>query len=127
VIRSIDHVAVVTTDVERAASFYAEALGFHETGRLETGHRGTLVFLSLDGTMVELFGGGEPKGPAEGQPDVGYKHICLLVDDVDVEYARLMARGVEFHMAPTTVEAGLRIAFFRDPDGNPIELLQRPE
>jgi catechol 2,3-dioxygenase-like lactoylglutathione lyase family enzyme len=29
-------------------------------------------------------------------------------------------------MEPTDAESGLRLAFLRDPDGNPIELLQRP-
>jgi glyoxylase I family protein len=126
VIKSIEHVAVVTTDVERAANFYTEALGFREVGRLETSHSGTIVFVSLNGTQVELFGGGKPKEVEEAQQSVGYKHIALRVDDVDAEYARLKAFGVEFYMEPTTVESGLRIAFFRDPDGSPIELFQRP-
>jgi catechol 2,3-dioxygenase-like lactoylglutathione lyase family enzyme len=127
VIKSIDHVAVVTADVERAAEFYTELLGFQETARLETTHSGTIIFVSLNGCQVELFGGGKPRDPGEEVNEVGYKHITLLVDDVDAEYARLNGRGVDFYMEPTAVESGLRLAFFRDPDGNAIELLQRPE
>jgi catechol 2,3-dioxygenase-like lactoylglutathione lyase family enzyme len=126
VIKGIEHVALVTTDVERAAKFYTEALGFREVGRLETSHSGTIVFVSLNGTQVELFGGGRPKESEEAQQSVGYTHIALRVDDVDAEYARLKALGTDFYMEPTTVDAGLRIAFFRDPDGSPIELFQRP-
>ena len=125
-IEGIAHVAVVTTDLERAAKFYTEVVGFRETARLETTHSGTIIFVSLNGTEVELFGGGRPRDSKEERNEVGYKHICLLVDDVDVEYARLKALGVEFHMEPRDDETGLRLAFFRDPDGNPIELLQRP-
>jgi catechol 2,3-dioxygenase-like lactoylglutathione lyase family enzyme len=124
VITGIDHVAVVATDVERAAKFYTEVLGFREVARLETSHSGTLVFVGLGGTLVELFGGGKPR--AKGDTDeVGYRHICLGVDDVDAEYERIKGLGVDFYMEPTTVESGLRIAFFRDPDGSPIELMQR--
>ena len=121
-IKGIDHVALVTTDVERAAKFYTEVVGLRETARLETTHSGTIVFVGVNGTTVELFGGG--KAPTSA---VGYKHICFLVDDVDAEYARLKGRNVEFDMEPATVDAGLRIAFFRDPDGNRVELMQRPE
>ena len=124
-IKDIDHVAVVTTDVERAAKFYTDALGFREVGRLETSHSGTLVFLSLGGTMVELFGGGKPRASGD-TGEVGYRHIALLVDDTDAEYERLKGLGVEFTMEPATVESGLRIAFFKDPDGSPIEIMQRP-
>jgi catechol 2,3-dioxygenase-like lactoylglutathione lyase family enzyme len=126
VIKDIDHVAVVTTDVERAAKFYTDALGFREVGRLETSHSGTLVFLSLGGTMVELFGGGKPTTSGD-TGEVGYRHIALLVDDTDAEYERLKGLGVEFTMEPATVESGLRIAFFKDPDGSPIEIMQRPK
>lgn len=125
-IKGIDHVAVVTTDVERAAKFYTEALGFREVARLETSHSGTLVFMGLNGTLVELFGGGKAK-TSSGTAEVGYRHICLLVDDVDAEHERLKGHGVDFDMEPTTVEAGLRVAFFKDPDGSPLELMQRPK
>jgi glyoxylase I family protein len=126
-IKALDHVAVITTDVERAAAFYTGLLGFHETARLETTHSGTIIFVGLNGAQVELFGSGEPRHPDEASRRVGYAHITLLVDDVDAEYDRLKAAGVEFYMDPTTAESGLRLAFFRDPDGNPIELLQRPD
>lgn len=125
-IKALDHVAVITTDVERAAAFYTGLLGFRETARLETSHSGTIIFVGLNGAQVELFGNGEPRPPEEAPRRVGYAHITLLVDDVDAEHDRLKAAGVEFYMEPTTVESGLRLAFFRDPDGNPIELLQRP-
>ena len=129
-IKGIDHVALVTTDVERAAKFYTEKLGFHETARLETTHSGTIIFVSLNGCQVELFGNGRPRGPNEspyGGEQVGYKHMTLLVDSVDDEHARLKALGVRFFMEPADVESGMRLAFFTDPDGNAIELLERPE
>lgn len=125
-ITGIDHFAVVTTDVARAARFYTELLGFRETMRLETSHSGTIIFIGLGEAQLELFGGGTPRsGPAEGRP-VGFTHIALKVDDIDADYERLAAAGIAFDMKPTTVESGLRIAFFKDPDGNTIELMQRP-
>ena len=128
-VKSIHHFAVVTTDVERAAKFYTELLGFRETGRLGAGG-GTIVFVSLDGAKIELFGGGKPRDPQQpslGSGAVGYTHLALSVDSVRDEAARLKTAGVEFTMEPREVEPNFWIAFFKDPDGNPLELFQRPE
>jgi catechol 2,3-dioxygenase-like lactoylglutathione lyase family enzyme len=49
------------------------------------------------------------------------------VEDIDASYAELSARGVPFHVPPEDFpdEAPtMRIAFFRDPDGNVLELVQ---
>ena len=127
-IKDLDHLALVTTDAERAAHFYIDLLGFKESGRLEnTPHSGTIIFISLGGTQIELFGTGDAAATPAAERAVGYKHLALLVDDIDGEYERLRAAGVEFGMVPTTVESGLRIAFFTDPDGNALELMQRPK
>lgn len=40
------------------------------------------------------------------------------VDDVDLEYERLKALGVEFITTPTTYPWGNRAVHFRDADGN---------
>ncbi|HUU54637.1 MAG TPA: VOC family protein [Armatimonadota bacterium] len=123
-IQGVAHIAVVTTDLGRAVTFYTEVLGFEETLRLETTHSGTIVFVSANGTQLELFGGGKPKEQGEGEGKVGYPHVALLVDDVDAEYERLRSLGVEFDMPPAEAEAGIRLAFFRDPDGNAIEIIR---
>jgi len=124
-IKGLAHIAVMTTDVERAAAFWQEMLGFKETLRLETPHSGTIIFVSANGTQVELFGGGKPRETAPVEKEVGYPHLALDVDDVDAEYERLKKLGVEFDMPPTDAEAGIRLAFFRDPDGNPLEIITR--
>jgi catechol 2,3-dioxygenase-like lactoylglutathione lyase family enzyme len=124
VITGIAHLAVVTSDIDQAVDFYTGVLGFHETLRLETDHSGTIVFVSVDGTQLELFGGGQPREPGEDEGKVGYPHVALAVDDVDAEYERLRSLGVEFDMPPTDAEAGIRLAFFRDPDGNRIEIIR---
>jgi glyoxylase I family protein len=126
VIKGLDHLALVTTNAERAAAFFKDLLGFKETGRLETSHSGTIIFISLGDTQIELFGYGDVNASRGEDKAVGFKHLALAVEDIDAEYERLKAAGVEFYMVPTTVESGLRIAFFRDPDGNAFELMQRP-
>jgi predicted enzyme related to lactoylglutathione lyase len=49
--------------------------------------------------------------------------VALDTDDVDSEWKRLTAAGVEFVEKPTDY-GQLRIATLRDPEGNLIQLLQ---
>ena len=61
------------------------------------------------------------KGPAPGVK--GAISIGLEVDDLDAEMARLKAKGVVFQ-GNVAEDGPVRLAFFGDPDGNPIYLTQ---
>jgi catechol 2,3-dioxygenase-like lactoylglutathione lyase family enzyme len=57
----------------------------------------------------------------------GWDHLALEVEDIDAAYAELSAAGIPFHVPPEDFpeEApSVRIAFFKDPDGNVLELVQ---
>jgi lactoylglutathione lyase len=123
VIKGFHHFAVKTTDIERSAQFYRDVLGMREKMRLSFDDGSYLVMLALGETSVELFGGAKPKDPNEDRGEVGYVHLALTVDNVDAEYERIKALGYSFYIEPRTFQ-NLRCAFFRDPDGIPIELLQ---
>jgi lactoylglutathione lyase len=123
VIKGFHHFAVKTTDIERSAQFYRDVLGMREKMRLSFDDGSYLIMLALGETSVELFGGAKPKDPNEDRGEVGYVHLALTVDDVDAEYERIKGLGYSFYIEPKTFKS-LRVAFFRDPDGIPIELLQ---
>ncbi|MBO0588346.1 VOC family protein [Sporosarcina sp. E16_8] len=49
--------------------------------------------------------------------------LIFRVDDVDATYDQLKSRDVEFEKKPhDTPEWGMRVAYFRDPAGNLIEI-----
>ena len=53
----------------------------------------------------------------------GYQHFCLHVDNVDAVRAELIRRGVDVVGEPFEIEdISRRLALFRDPWGNMIEL-----
>ena len=62
---------------------------------------------------------GELEPPRKGEPVVNF-----LVDDVDRAHRELSARGVKFTKGPEDTLWGSRIALFRDPDGNTLQLTQ---
>ena len=67
---------------------------------------------------------GVPAG-GRGQPHEAEVILDFLVDDVDTEYPRVDALGVEWVMPPTTQPWGNRSMIFRDPAGNLINVFSR--
>ena len=53
-----------------------------------------------------------------------FRHmVALSSDDLDADYERIKAAGVEFIEPPTQHES-LRIATLKDPEGNLVQLFQ---
>jgi len=122
-----DHVAITVSDMERSVAFYRDLLGLEVAGQLLLrDNTFKIVYLRSGDAKVELF---EFRGieaeTAVGLPDTvgGFKHLALQTDDVDAVAARLKTAGVTFTVEPKDASGGVRLAFFRDPDGNLLELV----
>jgi catechol 2,3-dioxygenase-like lactoylglutathione lyase family enzyme len=63
-----------------------------------------------------------PVNPARPVCDQGWTHLCLDVTDVDAEYQRMLAAGVDTHSEPQRVADGVKTLYVRDPDGNVLEM-----
>lgn len=115
----VHHMAIITDDVARLRAFYVDVLGLPVVG----GFPGrAIIFIGAGGTAIELV-------ERSARPDGGggWDHLALEVADIDTAYAELTARGVPFHSAPMAfppAAPSVRIAFFKDPDGNVLELVQ---
>ena len=122
----IDHTTITVSDIASSVDFYTRLLGFvidHEMSLPESHLH--IVFLRLGDSVLELFDVGQVRGTMVSDVNeiVGFKHICLEVDSVDLEFARLAEAGVGFRLTPTTVQ-NVRVAFLKDPDGMDIELIE---
>ena len=141
-IRGVHHTAFSTTDLDRLLHFYCDLLGAEKLsdGRWGPGNQPINQVLGLPDTagrssMIRLgnlhlelwqFETPAPAARTARPPasQLGLTHICLEVDDVDAEYARLKAAGIDFHTAPMTF-GRQRATYGRDPDGNIFEVLQQ--
>jgi len=117
------HVAIRVHDFDASVKFYTEVLGFTERVRWGEGNGRGILLDTGDGNYLEIFAGGAP-GP---KPEGAFLHLALRTDNVDkaIEVAR--AAGMEVTVEPKDVSLGTvpaRIAFFRGPDGEIIELFQ---
>ena len=124
-ITDFGHLAFTAHDLGRSLSFYA-TLGFKEAFRLHH-EDGSLMLVYLHVTedrFIEVF----PNGPL---PDLDRKtsfmHLCLLVDDIQATVERLQKEEVAIEQEPKVGLDHNWQAWLRDPDGNPIELMQLVE
>lgn len=124
------HVTVSVSDIDQALAFYRDLLGFPVLGRLYYRNKVGLVIEFLDignGAILEIFSFSAPTKPSEWIPDdlqLGPRHIAFKVRNTDATTRRLKAAGVEFTLDPLDATGGVRIAFFKAPDGELLEIIQ---
>jgi lactoylglutathione lyase len=114
-----DHNNINVRDIEKSLSFYREALGLTETGRIESPDKSfTLVFLGDGKTAhrLELTWLRERTEPYNlGDNEF---HLALVVDDYKAAFAQHKEMGcVCFE------NQAMGIYFIQDPDGYWLEIL----
>jgi methylmalonyl-CoA/ethylmalonyl-CoA epimerase len=130
-VKQINHVAVVVDDMDKALSFWRDALGMdlHEV-RDVPAEKSQVAFLPLAGSEVELVrpitdDTGIAKYLAKRGP--GMHHICLEVDDIEGMLAQLKSKGVRLiNEEPRTAADGKKYAFIHpeSASGVLVELYQ---
>jgi catechol 2,3-dioxygenase-like lactoylglutathione lyase family enzyme len=111
----VNGICIVTDDVARLRSFYADAL------RAEAEGDDTFTAFRTAGGALSLFSsdGMEQMAPGSmAQAGVGRYTLEIEVDDVDAEFDRLSTLGCVIVKPPTTQPWGRRSVWVRDPDGN---------
>lgn len=147
---TLDHVAVMVSDLQRSLTFYHDLLGLefvaseeHDDGPISEmtalpavhmreyrlrpaggvhGH----ARLSGPGLTVDLIEWRNPDSPQLRYPihHVPSAHLCFGVESVPEMYEVLVAAGVEVVSPPVRFsgEGEWHVLFFYDPDGNLLEL-----
>jgi catechol 2,3-dioxygenase-like lactoylglutathione lyase family enzyme len=123
------HVTLSVSDVDRVSHWYADVLGFQIRDRFTLtrpdNQKIQIVRVEIPGLRMNISqfpGFISPERSGENQ---GWRHLALQVDNIDQSYQRLQKQGVQFLTEPFTYDPpGYRIAFFRDLEGNILELYQ---
>jgi glyoxylase I family protein len=113
-VSQIDHVSVITTDVERSRRFYGGLLGLKEIPRPST-FDFVVVWYDLGNMHVHLL-------LKEQADTISPRHFALRVADAKAAREHFRKHGVE--TSETTLIPGADRFFIRDPDGNRIEIIQ---
>ncbi|HEY3557222.1 MAG TPA: VOC family protein [Kribbella sp.] len=123
-IYELNHVGGRVRDLDASLEFYG-GLGAEVVDRLfMAGARVNRVHIQLATGLVELLHHEE----LDEQATYGLNHVGFMTDDLDGDYARLMALGYDDLSSPRVAGSGQgRLAFLSDPNGVRVELLQRSE
>ena len=122
----LDGFGLFVDDMPAMIRFYRDVLGFEITEDENTSN----VYLVKDGTLFLLYGRNDfEKMTGRNYEDSrglnGHFEIALYVDtfeDVDKEYARIIAQGGRSVLEPTTEPWGQRTCYIADPEGNLVEI-----
>lgn len=113
-------------DLSRAAAFYSEP-GFVESFRTPESGEPIHIELTLDGftlgiATIEAAKEHGVQAGGEGR----WTEIVLWTDDTDAALNLLIAKGAALlSAAHDFLDGQLRAAWIADPDGNPVQLVQR--
>ena len=130
------HLALNARALDAMKRFYVDLLGFEvewepdaDNVYLSSGcdnlalHRSTPL---ATGRSTALATSGASDGPSAASP---LDHLGVIVrsaDDVDRWAAFLESRGVTLEARPRTHRDGARSCYFRDPDGNRVQIIHHP-
>jgi glyoxylase I family protein len=124
----VHHISMHVRDLEKSITFY-EALGFEVKYSWGKAPKKTVLMDTGDGNYFEMSQG----DPEAEYPEGVFRHLALRADDAKaaLELARkagaevtIEARDVKLSSVPPIP---IRIAFFKGPDGELIELFQDEE
>ncbi|WP_435176415.1 VOC family protein [Halorussus sp. AFM4] len=136
------HVGIVVSDLDEAVSFYRDALGLSVADEFTLTEDGIGTAIGVDGatgefvhleacgddgddTRIELIEY-DPAGDdctAGAINQVGAKHVGFAVEDIEEFYENLPDE-VEPVSEPQAIEIDTSILFFRDPEGNFVEVVE---
>jgi catechol 2,3-dioxygenase-like lactoylglutathione lyase family enzyme len=119
----IHHIALYTPNLAGLEAFYTQTLGFPVVRRWDAAG---IVFVDAGGVWLELTRLDQPSlhaPPHSIDQGIGLNHIAFRVTNIDITFEELVRRGVQVLAAPSNYEQ-VRVAFFADPDGNVLELIE---
>jgi catechol 2,3-dioxygenase-like lactoylglutathione lyase family enzyme len=119
------HACIITQNLETLRDFYREVLQVEPKVYQED-----YLEFPLEGAILSLYRQESLERTVPGAMQAGRNQSVMLefqVADVDREYARLKKAQVpiDWVMAPITFPWGNRSIYFRDPEGNMVNLYSR--
>lgn len=140
--KAVRHFGIVVNNMEKSLHFYRDLLGLKvKADALEEGEFidailglqktkvRTIKMLADEGnTLVELLWFQSYPSKKKGNDkifNIGFSHLALTVRDIDQMYEKLKEEGIKFNSSPQKSPDGkVKVAFCRDFDGLPVELVE---
>ena len=121
---SIDHIAIISSDYQKAKDFYVDKLGFKVKREVERKDRDDFIITleAPNGILIELFIERNPPRRVTRPEAAGLRHLAFRVQDIEESVEKLNKKGIETEEIRIDPQNGKIMTFFMDPDGLPLEL-----
>lgn len=120
----MEHLGVCAEHPKALADWYVNCLGFRIV-RVVAEHN-TYFIRAKDGSMLEVYPNKDRSDEVDNVHQ-GLCHIALSVTDLSAEVERLRSSGVVVPVESLVITPEMKLAFFRDPEGNLLHLVERAE
>lgn len=119
-LNGIEHTGMLVNNTELLARWYSELFGATVVSR--SGSDPAIIFLGFGGgALLELV----PASEEQWATPTDHVHLCLSVPSLDRAVAGLRESGTALDRPVFKAYDGSRVAFFRDPEGNLLQLVER--
>ncbi len=120
------HIAMKVKDFDKTVQFYRDVLGMTPFKQWGQDDSRAVMLDSGDGSCLEIFAGGS----GEPKPEGAFMHLAFNCADVKTVIERVRQAGMTVTMEtkdleiPSSPPYPVRIAFFKGPEGELVELFQ---
>ncbi len=119
----IEHVAIYAKDTKALSDWYKDMFDgevVYDNGK------GTYFIAFSDKSMIEFCSAESENVPTE-LTTPGIRHIAMSVDEFDALAKKVVDSGAPILKEANVNAKGIGTIFFRDPEGNIVHLISRPE
>lgn len=126
ILNQIHHIAIIASDYKKTKEFYVKKLGFKIIRENYREDRADYkIDLQMGDCELEIFVIQDAPERLSYPEALGLRHLAFRVEDIEEAVKQLNEKGIETEPIRTDVFTGERMAFFKDPDGLPLELHER--
>lgn len=125
---AFNHIAFNCRDVRRQEEFYRRHFGFRRSRTFNAGKPNEFILIKLGSMRLELHPTESVKTPTPkaGEQPLGFKHLAFDVPKLEPVLEALRQDGVQADpiISLPYIAPDARVVFFRDLEGNIIELME---
>ncbi len=119
----IDHPAVASNDVDALADWYCDVLGYEKYHRDD---KPVWMLKAPDGSLIEVMPKDGTSRPPRTTWTPGWSHLALRVSDFEGSVKLLEQYNVKWLGEAVEAIGGGRVRSFEDPEGNMLQIVERP-
>jgi glyoxylase I family protein len=121
-VKGIEHVGLCAQNPEQLVEWYVSVLNCEVVHSIK--ERLTFFLRFPGGGMLEVYPATDRTTPV-GNLYSGLRHLAIKVDDFDSDCEYLIGHGADLISEMTVKNQDMKLAFFRDPEGNLLHFVQR--